>query len=118
MLCIAALSCFPAANAVAINLPNESLLQRPSNLSFADFANVTSLGDDHPHFSAEVYYGRVRLRTISMLMNTVEALATLALRDQTARAPGAHYHAEDYDDVLIDVVPLRPATDVLNKVAV
>ena len=53
-----------------------------------------------------------------MLMNTVEALATLALRDQTARAPGAHYHAEDYDDVLVDVVPLRPATDVLNKVAV
>ena len=118
MLCIAALSYFPAAHAVAINLPTGSLLQRPSNLSLADFANVTSLGDDHPHFSAEVYDGNVRLRSISMLMNTVEALATLALKDQTARGSGAHFHAHGYDDVVIDVVPLPPATDILNEVAV
>ena len=117
-LCIAALSCFPTANAVAKDLGKRSLLQRPSNLLLADSANVTSLGDSHPHFSAEIYSGHVRLRSISMLMNTVEALATLALRDQTARGPCAHFQAHGYDDVVVDVVPLQPATDVLNEVAV
>lgn len=51
-----------------------------------------------------------------MLMNGVEALATLALKDQTARSSGAQFHAEGYPDVVIDIEPQQPATDVLNEI--
>ncbi|KAF6222301.1 hypothetical protein HO133_001387 [Letharia lupina] len=51
-----------------------------------------------------------------MLMNGVEALATLALKDQTARSYGAQFHAEGYPDVVIDIEPQQPATDVLNEI--
>ena len=53
ILCIANLSYFPAANAVAIDLPKTSLLQQPSNHTLTEF--------DNSSFSAEVNHSNVRL---------------------------------------------------------
>ena len=118
ILCIAALSYLPTASAVTINLSERSLLQRPSSNSLANFANVTSLSEyPSPHFAAQLGFGDVRLRSTSLLMNAVEALATLALKDQTAGSSGSHFQADRYSDVVIDVEPQHPATDVLNEVA-
>ncbi|CAF9907939.1 hypothetical protein IMSHALPRED_006536 [Imshaugia aleurites] len=118
VMCIVALSSFPTANAVAINLPPNLLLQQPSNFSFANSLDITSAS----HFSntrlrIRLNYGRVPLRPTSLLMNGVEALATLALEDQAVRIPSAHFHTQAYADAIIDVEPDRPATDVSNEVA-
>lgn len=115
VLCITALSYFPTAIAIAINLLENSMLQLPSNSSLADLTLLSA--PPHPHFEAQFEFGNIRLRSISMLMNAVEALAALALKDQTARSSGAHFRFERYPDVVIDVVPKRPATDVLNEVS-
>lgn len=91
------------------------MLQLPSNSSLA---GPTSLSEfPNPRFDARIGYGDDRLRSTSLLMNGVDALATLALKDQTARSSGAHFHFERYPDVVIDVTPKYPAVDVLNEVA-
>ena len=115
VLCITALSYFPTATAVAINLLENSMLQLPSNSSLADLTRLSA--PPHPHFRIQIRSGNIRLRSTSMLMNAIEALAALALKDQTARSSGAHFHFERYPDVVIDVVPKRPATDVSNEVS-
>lgn len=113
VLCITALSYFPTAIAIAINLLEISMLQLPSNSSLADL----TASDQHEHFSYALEFGDTRLPPTSMLMNTVEALATLALRDQTARSTATYFQWEHLPDVVIEVAPEYPATDVLNEVS-
>lgn len=50
-------------------------------------------------------------------MNGVEALATLALKDQAACIPSAQFKTQPYLDTIIDVEPQHPATDVSNELA-
>ncbi|CAD6570007.1 MAG: hypothetical protein ASARMPREDX12_003268 [Alectoria sarmentosa] len=118
-LYIAALSSIPTANAVAINLPPNLFIQQPSNFSLADSLNIISPSNlsDYSPLHVRLNYGRAPLRPTSLLMNGVEALATLALKDQAARIPSAHFHIQSYPDAIIDVEPERPATDVSNEVA-
>ncbi len=104
------------ARAAAITNPNLSLLLQASNTSLAKF---TSLGNDlHPHFHIAIGYGNDGLPATAMLMDAVDSLAKLAPLDYLGRQPNFHGHMEAYPQVVIDVDPVYPATDVENRVAV
>lgn len=119
VLLVAALSYLLSANASTIPLPKNPLLLRPSNSSLAYSLNRTSLGEwPDPRFSVTYALGTVNLRSTSLLINGIDALAVLAVEDPTARKAGWHYHSASYSDVYIDVAPEPPATDVLNDIAI
>lgn len=100
--------------------PDDGSSLLPQSSNFSDIGSVTNLG--HPHFSVTVHPEEgTRLESIAMLMNAVDALAAIAVKDQRGRSPRMHFHSRAYPSVHIDIEPKGPSTaplsDVSNEVA-
>lgn len=106
--------CLSTTTAAAIGSPDYSLLQQLSNSSLL---NLTVEPLD-PRFHIGIAYGREDLDRTSCLMNTVDALATLAGLDFLSRQGDFHGHMTQYPKAYIDITPVWPATDVENRIAV
>ncbi|KAL8834573.1 MAG: hypothetical protein Q9170_003701 [Blastenia crenularia] len=113
VLCTAAFVYLSNAAPTAILDDRRSLLQPAANIS-----NVDLVTDDHPHFTMTVYpKDNTHIESISLLMNAVDALAIIALKDPRGRSPATHFHLPGYPIATIDLWPKRLATDVVNEVA-
>ncbi|KAL8721555.1 MAG: hypothetical protein Q9181_007684, partial [Wetmoreana brouardii] len=111
----------PVAEAFSVNavpatpvLNGELLLQQASN--FSRLGSLTA-GNDGPFGYAFRFHDDKPLNSISMLMNSVDALAQLALKNHRDRSSHFHFTIPAYPTVRIDVVTIPPATDFLNEVA-
>ncbi|KAL8706991.1 MAG: hypothetical protein Q9201_000039 [Fulgogasparrea decipioides] len=90
------------------------LLQQPSNSSHID----SLLKTDNGLFRYAIEYDDNKpLNSISMLMNAVDALGQLALKNHRDRSGHFHFTLPTYRTVRIDVVTIPPATTFLNEVA-
>lgn len=65
----------------------------------------------------EIFYTDARLDSMSMLMNSMEALADIALQDHTTRSSGLRLRLPDFDDVMISMVPKSSTRDFSYEVA-
>lgn len=107
---------FSAIYAVAITAP-EILL--PPNLYNSSSLSLTTLTDfPENDFSFDIAFGGVDLDRTSVLSNAVDALAMLAGRDFLGLEVGIHSHLARYPNAVVDVVPVSPAINFENRLAV
>ena len=111
------LSWSPIIHGVTITLPDSATVSQSSIPSLANINTTHSLIDFPAGFEVRVRYGDHLFRLIDLLRNGVAALHPLALRDAEARTAGVHYYFRRVGDMVIDVQPTHPATDISNEVA-
>ena len=102
---------------LTMNPPDSATISQPSILSLANKNTTHSLIHFPASFEVRVRYGDHPFRLIDLLRNGVAALHPLALRDAEARTSGVHYYFRRVGDMIIDVQPTHPATDVSNEIA-
>ncbi|KAL8676076.1 MAG: hypothetical protein Q9186_007371 [Xanthomendoza sp. 1 TL-2023] len=110
VLSITALLSRSSATLVKDEMP--SLQQQAANLSVPD--PLTAL----PQFTWKVHIKmNAPLDPVSMMMVAADALTLIALKDHRSNSPETHFHNPEEPDVVIDLIPKRPATEVSNEVA-
>lgn len=79
--------------------------------------NTTVNDNPHSHFSFDVFPTPVHLDPTAVLINGLDALASLALEDDKTRNRVRRFRSSDYTDVKISVVPKGSAKDFSSEVA-
>lgn len=119
LLCILAVYFNSGGYAAAIGPSGISLIQLSSNSSHTVLPNLAASVNANglnPHFSGRVTVGSNRLDSMSLMMNGVEALASLAIRVQASLIPAARFSTPDYPTIALDIYPAqasRIATEVV-----
>ncbi len=103
-----------AAAVISSSRPIVQNTQAPVNISLPN-----RLADDDVRFSLRGHHGEEAVNIISLLMNTVHALANLAHQPFRKRIPGFHVDILPwYADLDISIQPAAPARDIEVQVAV
>ncbi|KAL9594170.1 MAG: hypothetical protein Q9219_007183 [cf. Caloplaca sp. 3 TL-2023] len=107
-------------HAAVLPMPAISIYQAPSNASEnqpgQDILPLQTLGNN-PRFSISLGFGDRSLRPISILMNGVHAVHSLATRSIRSRIPAELFHIAAYPDVEFTLRPMGGESDTLTEVA-
>ena len=114
LLLLVALPWSAITNGATTNLPISAAFTKPSLLNET---TTHSLANFPPGFEVRVSYGDHQFQLNDLLRNGIAALYPLALRHAAARTAGVHYYFRRVGDMVLDVQPTHPATDVSNEIA-